>query len=169
MEKFSIRDRRIIFIFLAGSVAITLMMITQYTSHENKEFEQTFDSLFIAVSLSLLGLILFVFRRLGVFAEFSESMELMLLLIIPTFSVIPLLSKQPVNLWFFGPIFFGVSIVWFLSVKYFFVQHIKKEKERKAIDSTMKLLWGMLMIFGAMFIGIFIFFIVPFFVNPPPV
>jgi len=169
VEEITVKDRRIIFILLCGSVAVGLILFSNYYEFEDKEFDDQIDGVFVSVGLSLLGLILFVFRRMGFFKEFTESLELLIFLAIPVIGLIPVLSEPKVNIILFAPIWFGIAIVWFLSVKYFFVKHIKKEKEKKYTDYNVKLIWGMLMVFGAMFVGIFIFFIVPFFVNPLPV
>lgn len=164
----SLKSKPIILVLGCGMGAVILSLLTQHMDFENSQENEKWDSLFFSMSISLIGIALFTLRRIGQFTEFIESLELLIFLILPVLALMPALIQDPMNLAIFFPVYFFAVISWLLIVKYFFVDHMKKSKEKRYTESNVKILWGMLMLFGAMALGIFIFITLPYLVNSPP-
>ena len=164
----SLRDRRIILIFSCGAVAVILFTLTRIIEYENIELKENWNTLLFSVSIALIGICLFTLRRIGSYKEFIDSLELLIFLVIPTIALIPILSEPKINVIIFAPVYLGAVIGWLLLTKTYLVKPMSEGKEKKYTHGNVNIIWGMLMIYGAIFIGIFIFFIIPFFINPPP-
>jgi Na+/H+ antiporter NhaC len=84
--------------------------------------------------ISLVGVLIFIMKRKNLWNKYAlDSMELLIIMIMPCAAVIPLLSKPIWYLWFFSLIYFGTILVW-----YYIGLKIANDAEEKEDDNKKK-------------------------------
>ena len=107
-----------------------------------------------------IGFLLYIIRRKNLVTKFIDSMIILMLIISPLGTTIPLLVQYPWYLYFFIPIFLFVINGWlFISRRVVFGINSWEQKENKERDGVIKV-WYYLMI-GFFVITIFLVVYIP--------
>jgi len=148
-------------------VTAIVFALLSYFDHQNKELEK-WNEVFVSISVSAIGVTLFTLRKYGLYKELFDSLELLMFLILPTITLIPVLSDQKSNVILFVPVYLGAVIGWLLLVKSYLIKPMPENIEKRFTHRVTNVMFGILMYIGAAVIWLFIFFIIPYFINPPP-
>jgi hypothetical protein len=134
-------------------VVVIISLLIQYWPSESKEQDKLIDGFLIAVGISVLGVTLMILKQAIADKYITDSLHVLLFVMVPVSVSIPLLADPKIS-WYFFFIFYGGVIGWFLSVNYFIIKTGVRNDEQQKAASVMTRLFGFLM--G---LSVFIFFL----------
>lgn len=137
-------------------IAITTIgLLPHYWPSEISEIDKDTRAFLGAIVLALLGILLFLLKKTIVEKYVIDSLQILILVVGPIMSLIPLLS-EPKLFYIFFPSFYIVVIGWFLGADHFIigpmvknrVRYLERDKEQNIAASVNKIIFLLLMGFS---------------------